>query len=252
MYYHALCYVSMGGYHWWVNSDISTILRDVVVPFINKQVVPSKFQDRTSIFNLASISYIQIYKTEEEIESEIKDQVWKSLMSPEYKDYECTQEIIDMALIGKSSDDAKSLIQTALGPTKKQVFVIMKFKDKILDSAYEGVIKPIIKKYRYKPLRIDEIQDSGKITDQILEEIGRSEIIFADLTGEKPNCYYEAGFAHAIGKEMIFTIKKGTPIHFDLSTYRFIEWETEEDLRNRLNERFKVISKEKNAKTGTD
>ena len=119
----------------------------------------------------------------------------------------------------------------------------MKFDDATLDSAYEGVIKPIVKKHKYRPIRIDDIQDSGKITDQIIEEISRSEIVLADLSGERPNCYYEAGFAHAIGKKMIFTIRKDTLIHFDLSAYRFIEWDTEQELRNRLNLRFKSIQK---------
>lgn len=251
MYYHALCYISGGGHHWRTNTDLTTILNDLVIPFINKQVIPTNMEGGRAIFNLGLISTIQLFKSEEVIPEESKGVV-SILESPEFKNKECTQEIIDLALLDRSSVDSKSLIQTALGPTKKQVFVIMKFKDKVLDSAYEGVIKPIIKKFKYKPLRINEIQDSGKINEQILEEIGRSEVILADLTGERPNCYYEAGFAHAIGKEMIFTIRKGTPIHFDLYTYRFIEWETEEDLRTKLNERLKAISRGKTAKTGTD
>jgi nucleoside 2-deoxyribosyltransferase len=117
----------------------------------------------------------------------------------------------------------------------------MKFGDKFLDSAYFGVIKPTIEKYGFKPLRIDEVQDSGRITDQVLEGIATSKYIFADLTGERPNCYYEVGFAHAIGKEMILAIKKGNRIHFDLADYRFIEWETELELREALCKRFSTI-----------
>lgn len=250
MYYHALCSVPGGQKFWRVNNDIGTILADLVIPFINKQVVETRMGVGRAIVNLGMVSTIQLFKSEEAIK-EVKDEAIVAILkSPEFKKKECTQEIVDLGLLNKSSVDSKSLIQTALGPTKKQVFVIMKFKDKVLDSAYDGVIKPIIKKFQYKPLRIDEIQDSGKINEQILEEIGRSEVILADLTGERPNCYYEAGFAHAIGKEMIFTIRKGTPIHFDLYTYRFIEWETEEDLRKKLNERFKAISRGKTAKTG--
>lgn len=253
MYYHALCYVPGGGNYWKTNTDLAIILNDLVIPFINKQVIPTNMEGGRAILNLGLISTIQLFKSEEVIkEPENRKEVVSILKSPEFKNKECTQEIIDLALLNRSSADSKSLIQTVLGPTKRQIFVIMKFKDKVLDSAYEGVIKPIIKKFKYKPLRIDEIQDSGKINEQILEEIGRSEVILADLTGERPNCYYEAGFAHAIGKEMIFTIRKGAPIHFDLYTYRFIEWETEEDLRKKLNERLKAISSGKNAKTGID
>jgi hypothetical protein len=126
------------------------------------------------------------------------------------------------------------------------VFVIMKFEDKDLDSAYEGVIKPIIEKYGYHPLRIDEIQDSGIITDQILKSIESSKLVLSDLTGERPNCYYETGYAQALGKELILAIKKDEPVHFDLAGHRIIEWETEADLRRKLNDRFEsILSKDR-------
>ena len=36
-------------------------------------------------------------------------------------------------------------------------------------------------------------------------------VVLADLTGERPNCYFEAGYAHALGKQLILTIRKGEP-----------------------------------------
>ena len=89
-------------------------------------------------------------------------------------------------------------------------------------------------------VRIDEIQDSGRITDQILEAIATSRFILADLTGSRPNCYYEAGFAHALGKELILTIRSPEAVHFDLAGYRFIEWETEADLKRKLTSRLRA------------
>ena len=242
MYYHAICEVPGQGIHWWMNASLEYILNEIVIPFINKQVIPATNRGHLAILNLSSVSYIQVYKTSHTLDTE---KARGFLNSEEYTKYICTDEIIQIALKNKASADSTSLLQKMLGNTKKQVFVIMKFNDTLLNSAYEGVIKPIAKKYRFKPLRIDEIQDSGKITEQILEEIGRSEIILADLSGEKPNCYYEAGFAHALGKEVIFTARKGTSIHFDLSVYRYIKWETEEELRQKLTERFRSLSKQR-------
>jgi nucleoside 2-deoxyribosyltransferase len=83
-------------------------------------------------------------------------------------------------------------------------------------------------------LRVDEIRDSGKIADQILDSISKSELVLAELSGERPNCYYEAGFAHALGKELIFCIRETDAIHFDLAAHRFIKWGTEADLRRLL------------------
>ena len=100
------------------------------------------------------------------------------------------------------------------------------------------MIKPVIEEYGLRALRVDEIQDSGRITDQILENIATSKYVFAELTGERPNCYYECGFAHALGKELILAIKTLNQVHFDLAGYRFIQWETELDLRRKLRVRF--------------
>jgi hypothetical protein len=240
MYFHV--YINLGNedHYWWLNLDYDTLVQRVVIPYINNQVSSIMMGQERAMFNFASIAYVIIYKTHDRLNEEGFD-FNSGNTPPELTDHECTQDIVDQFLLSKSPVQFKSVLQTLFTPTIPQVFVIMKFEDKYLDSAYEGTIKPLIKKFKYTPLRIDEVQDSGRITNQILEEIARSEIVLADLTGERPNCYYEAGFAHAIGKEMIFTIRKGDSIHFDLAGYRFIEWETEQNLRQELQKRLRAI-----------
>lgn len=124
---------------------------------------------------------------------------------------------------------------------KRRVFVVMKFGDNVLDSAYRGAIKFVAEEFKYSVLRIDEIQDSGNINNQILQEITRSELVIADLTDDRPNCYYEVGYAHASEIETILTRRKGNNIPFDLAGNRFITWETEEGLRAGLRKRFESI-----------
>ena len=75
----------------------------------------------------------------------------------------------------------------------------------------------------------------------MLENIAQSKIGIAELTGERPNCYYECGYAHALGREIIFVIRKGESIHFDLSTHRFIQWDTEDELRRKLRRRLDAL-----------
>jgi len=242
MYYHTYISIGLEKHCFW-NSSYDELMNELIIPYINKQIIPVNYKKGRGILNLSSVSYIQVYKTNELLDVHSVDEFSVKINSGTLAGFDCTQEIIDIYITGRIKPDIKSTLQNQFSITKKQVFVIMKFDDAVLNSAYEGVIKPIVKKHKYISLRIDEIQDSGKITDQIIEEISKSEIVIADLSGERPNCYYEAGFAHAIGKEMIFTIRKGTPIHFDLSSYRFIEWDTEQTLRTQLNSRFKTITK---------
>ena len=151
--------------------------------------------------------------------------------------------------IKSASANTTSLLEKAFQPTKEQVFVIMKFGDAILDSAYEGAYKSISEQFNLRCFRIDEIEDSGKISEQILEQIAESKYIIADLTGSRPNCYYECGFAHALGKELILSVHKDDSIHFDLSGHRFIQWSTESELRRKLKQRFKTLES-KEAKSG--
>lgn len=128
-------------------------------------------------------------------------------------------------------------------PPKRQVFVIMKLGDEYLDSAYKGVIRPLGEEFGYRVIRVDDIEDSGLITDQILENIVESELVLADLTGARPNCYYETGIAHSTGRELILTIKYDEEPHFDLYTHRFILWKTENDLRVKLRKRLESIKR---------
>lgn len=242
MYYHCDLELSTSGHHYWWNYSIDQLMSEVIIPMINKQVVPVNYNDGRSILNLSMSTYISVFRTHDKILADTKEQQTAIITDIKNRKYEdCTQDLLDQYLLQRIAPDTKSTLQNQFTLIKKQVFVIMKFDEPFLDSAYQGVIKPIIKSNGYYSVRIDEIQDSGRITDQIVEEISKSEVVLADLSGERPNCYYEAGFAHALGKEMIFTIKKGTPIHFDLSAYRFIEWGTEQELRQRLKARFKHI-----------
>ena len=148
---------------------------------------------------------------------------------------DATEEFLEDLKVLSGSAETRSLLQQSVTKPLRQIFVIMKFGDSVLDSAYQGAIKAVgEKEFGFHVLRVDEIRDAGQIAYQVLENISKSEIVLAELSGERPNCYYEAGFAHALGKTMIFCIRHGDNIHFDLTGYRFIQWRTEEDLRRQL------------------
>ncbi len=247
MNYHAITdrAALITGAHYWYNCSLDYLLSVLVIPYVNGQVVLGNRGKKGAVVNLAATAYLQIYRTDREISPK-----WlKALrlfglacLLIRMIGRECTKEVLDTARVRNAGKPAQSLLQAAFSKSKRQVFVVMKFGDKTLNSAYEGVIRPIAEEYGFKSLRIDEVQDSGRITDQILEEIATSEVVYCDLSGERPNCYYEAGFAHAIGKECVFAIHKGHQVHFDLAAYRFIEWETEMELRRKLRSRFAAIA----------
>jgi hypothetical protein len=235
-WYHASARYGERVRHWW-NRGRDDIISDVLLPFVGKQVQQLRREGQRALFNFGSVSYLTILKTQDKLirpsgnlPAELRDRAF-------VEDHNATTEFVNELRVLSSTLSARSVIERSLRPTVNQLFVIMKFGDAELESAYEGVIVPVGNEFGFKVVRINEIQDSGNISQQILEHIAQSRLILADLSGERPNCYYEAGFAHALGKDMVFAAHQKYQIHFDLAGYRFIRWHTEADYRHQLKER---------------
>lgn len=246
MFYHAKLELS-GTPQYYYNYPKEKLEKEILIPFINGQVVTASRGNHTPIINMKSVTMLTVYKTPAALTKPPDKPIPAEFDTPAFEATECSAEIITEVKKAYTFPPANSILQMAFAPPKNEVFVIMKFDDKLLDSAYAGVIKPMIKAHGMECIRIDEIQDSGQITDQVLQHIATSKYILADMSGERPNCYYEAGFAHALGKPLILTIKKEDSIHFDLSGYRFIQWETEDELRQELEKRFEDMEAGKQA-----
>jgi hypothetical protein len=130
----------------------------------------------------------------------------------------------------------------AAGAPRNRIFVIIEVGDPPLDSAFENVYRVEGHTAGFDEVcRIECANDSAQLSREVIEQISTSRLIIADLTGERPNCYYEAGFAHALGKPIIFCIRADDPVHFDLAAYDFIVWESEADLRRKLKARLAMF-----------
>ena len=82
--------------------------------------------------------------------------------------------------------------------------------------------------------RVDDIEFTGQITAKVHSNIRHAEFVIADLTHERPNVYYEIGFADALGKPLILIAKVGTAVHFDLAGMRILYYDNLTSLEHTL------------------
>jgi hypothetical protein len=115
--------------------------------------------------------------------------------------------------------------------------------DHLLVDVLEA-IKESASKCEIKAERVDEVETNDRITDRILESIVKAEFVIVDLTKERPNVFFEAGFAHGLGKIPIYLARHGTPIHFDLKDYPIIEFRNMKELKEKLTKRFVALSRQ--------
>lgn len=124
-----------------------------------------------------------------------------------------------------------------------QAFVAMWF-DPSMDDIYKEGIAPAFEDTGMKPFLVSQKEHNNKVDDEIIAEIQRSRFMVADLTGHRPNVYFEAGYAMGRGIPIIWTCKepenKDEQPHFDIRQYNMIFWKDAEDLRTRLHHRIRA------------
>jgi hypothetical protein len=90
--------------------------------------------------------------------------------------------------------------------------------------------------------RVDDVPSNDRITDRILESLRRAEFVIADLSDARPNVYYEAGYAHALGKTPIFIARAGTRLEFDLKDFPVIFFKGLKQLKDELEKRLRALA----------
>lgn len=142
-----------------------------------------------------------------------------------------------------------------------EIFIIMQIGNEELDSVCDGAIVPAIQDAGFTPRRVDRHNTGDLLKSEIVQFIERSQLIVADLTNERPNCYLEVGYAMGLGKKtnLVLTAREdhhwsspsfrreGPRVHFDLEGYDILFWDPEnlpafrEELARRLTRRAAIL-----------
>jgi hypothetical protein len=141
-------------------------------------------------------------------------------------------------------------------------FIIMPIGNQELDKVAASAIVPALVACGLDPKRVDKHNAGGLLKAEIIGFIDAAEIIVADLTLERPNCYLEVGYAMGVDKfkNLILTIredhfpespnhKKGGPkLHFDLAGYDVLRWHPDDidgfrmELEKRIRRRLSIVA----------
>jgi len=92
-----------------------------------------------------------------------------------------------------------------------KAFLVCRFTPK-LDAIYDAVYDPIGKDPDLKcPIqRVKDIHHVDKVTDKIVQEINEATIVVVDLTEDNFNVAFEAGYALALGKPIVWCVSEKT------------------------------------------
>ncbi|MCL4322602.1 MAG: hypothetical protein M1273_08335 [Deltaproteobacteria bacterium] len=126
-------------------------------------------------------------------------------------------------------------------------FIIMPIDDENhpeFVDIYDAIVA-VCDEFNIKALRSDKIPHQDKIMDIVIKEIRESEFLIADLTLNRPNVYYEIGYAHGIDKRPIMVHKIDTEIHFDLTGYNVLKYKNAHELKDELRENINVLTQKK-------
>ncbi|MCL2688215.1 MAG: hypothetical protein FWE57_00010 [Chitinispirillia bacterium] len=114
---------------------------------------------------------------------------------------------------------------------KKTIFFVCPIGDEgtetrrnsdIVFKVIERVIKNIKEFSEYDIVRADKIEESGRITTHICQQLKTSDICIVDLTDLNPNVLYEFGIRQALLKPYVLIAKKETILPFDLKDSRTV------------------------------
>lgn len=176
----------------------NTLIRQFSIP-------RDRVQTFAEIF-LANLNFLKAFRV-----SEVKDEAGEVTRA----------QVLDASVISteKRGEGVREFLDTC--------FVMMPFGH-WNDVYYKEVYIPAIKEAGFEPVRGDEIFSSGSVVEQIWEQIDKSKVLLADLTGKNPNVFYELGLAHAARKPVVFTSGVLEDVPFDLRHLRVIIYDLRE------------------------
>jgi hypothetical protein len=105
-----------------------------------------------------------------------------------------------------------------------------------VDDYFEAVVKPVVEdELGYQLIVIDGEHsfEHARVDQEIFEKLHRSQMVLADVTASRPNCFLEMGYAFGRPLPTMVMGLKGSKLPFDITTVSGHLWSTDGPVKER-------------------
>ncbi|MGD9968665.1 MAG: hypothetical protein AB7T59_19260 [Hyphomonadaceae bacterium] len=130
------------------------------------------------------------------------------------------------------ADHVRGVLNLLEDLTPPQAFIVRlldpdheKYAD--VEAYFETTVKPVIEdELGFRLCVIDGRQrhDFARIDQEIFAKLHKSAVVIADITGSRPNCFIELGYALGRRLPTILLAQQGAPHPFDVTTFAGHHW----------------------------
>ena len=214
MYFHTVLILPGARQRYMCNLTEEEAHAQVIFPFLNEGIVKYRRGGKTTPHQVVDL---RVYKTKEQ---------WNHRQA-KFETFVAKKNNVAKAVLARAKSRAAK--------TQHRVFVVMPIQgDKYGEMNDQRIheeftkrfvaVEKALSKHQCVAIRIDKEVPLDDLVRRIKAEIARSQFVVADLTDERPSCYFEAGYAEALGRPIVYVASKQsviapavrTKIHFDV------------------------------------
>lgn len=115
-----------------------------------------------------------------------------------------------------------------LDPANTEYAAVQDFFDVVVQPVIEGELS-----YSLTVIDGRQAYDHARIDEEIFAKLHRASVVVADITGSRPNCFLELGYALGRGIPTIVTARSGSDTPFDITTLAGLHWKTDGSVHER-------------------
>ena len=132
-----------------------------------------------------------------------------------------TERVNDLIELLEALEPPRAFAVRLLNPDLPDYAAVQDFFDVVVQPVIEGELG-----YRLVVIDGRQAYDHARIDEEIFAKLHRSSVVLADITGARPNCFLELGYALGRGLPAMVTAKQGASLPFDITTLSGLHWAT--------------------------